>query len=220
MIKGAIFDIDGTLIDSMFIWNDLGVMYIKSLGKIPENNLGYELSLRNIDDGSEYIRDTYARNFEVSVVKQGILDLVCDFYYHEVKLKPGVLGFLTALADRGIKMTLATGGERELAEAALRRLGVLDIFDGLFTCNELKTAKNLPLIYNTAAAHIGCKPSETLVFEDVLHALQTANEAGFVTVGVADDTSASDREKIIENSAYFLDEFKNADGFLNSLLAK
>lgn len=220
MIKGAIFDIDGTLIDSMFIWNDLGVKYIKSLGKIPENNLGYELSLRNIDDGSEYIRDTYARNFEVSVVKQGILDLVRDFYYHEVKLKPGVLGFLTALADRGIKMTLATGGERELAEAALRRLGVLDIFDGLFTCNELKTAKNLPLIYNTAAAHIGCKPSETLVFEDVLHALQTANEAGFVTVGVADDTSASDREKIIENSAYFLDEFKNADGFLNSLLAK
>lgn len=213
MIRGAIFDADGTLLDSMGIWEDLGARYLRRQGREPRPGLSATLFPMTLEESSAYLREQYHLPHEEAAIRQGILDTLADYYRQEVPLKSGVPAFLEQMHRHGLPMTIATTGDAELLEAALARLHVRQYFGRIFTCTELHTTKREPDIYLKAAAWMGTSPAETLVFEDVLHALHTAAAAGFPTVAVEDAASIHDREEIVQAAAIYLQNFESFDRF-------
>lgn len=211
MIKGAIFDVDGTLLDSMEIWESLGVRYLQGIGMEPEKDLGKILYPMTIEEGVCYVKKQYGLIQDTAQITQEVLSIVRDFYYNEAALKQGALELLERLAQKGIPMAAATSGDRDHVEAAFRRLGISRYFKTIFTCAEVGKGKMNPLIYQMAAESLGTEPEETYVFEDVLYAIQTANKAGFHTVAVYDRFSEQDREEIKKQAEIYLPDFtKNA----------
>lgn len=196
MIKGAIFDVDGTLLDSMGIWEDVGVRYLKSIGKEPEANLSQILFPMSIEEGAAYVKEHYELPYAMDEIMEGVLSIVSDFYFYEVPLKKGVKELLEALEKKGILMVIATSSERLHIEKAFKRLEIDGYFQKIFTCTEVGESKSSPLIYRKAAEYLHTKPEETWVFEDALHALLTAKNAGFHTVAVYDEASEKDQEAL------------------------
>ena len=207
-MKGAIFDVDGTLLDSMEIWNHVGDRYLQNRGIIPEPGLTDVLAAMTVGEGSAYVKGHYHLPESTDDIAQGVMDIVKDFYYNEAQLKPGAKELLERLLEQGIGMTVATSSEREHIEKAFERLGVLHYFRQIFTCTEVGAGKTKPLVYEKAAQALGTKPAETLVFEDALYAVITAKDAGFVTVGVYDRFSEADRQIMQEKTDIYLSDFR------------
>ncbi len=205
--KGAIFDADGTLIDSMYMWHSLGLQYLQKLGIHENESLNQKLFVMSFEQGCEYLSRHYDLNQTAEKIRSGIINMISDFYVHHVKLKDGVREFLSALKAEHIPMVIATSGDRELLTSALKRLEVYEYFDAIFTCTELETNKHDAKIYMACSDYMKLKPEDVAVFEDVFYALNTAKNAGFFTVGIADNESIEDRKRIIEVSDYFIEDF-------------
>ncbi len=206
-IHGAIFDVDGTLLDSMVIWEEAAVRYLHSLGFEPEENLSEKIMTMSMEEGADYVIAHYGVNLTRKEILDGIRELIRGFYEDEVQLKPGVEQVIKLLAAKEIPMVIATSSDSECVTAGLKRLGVWKYFKGILTCTDIGKGKTEPDIYLAAAKEIGSKPSETIVFEDALHAIITAKKAGFVTAGIYDDYN-QDEEKIREMADYY---YKNWD---------
>lgn len=196
MIRGVIFDIDGVLLDSLGIWDDLGARYLLSIGVKPEEGLNEILFSMSMEQGSSYLNEHYHLQKTDAEVHAGITQMIEDFYFNEVLAKPGAKELLEFFKTKGIKMTAATSSPRIHVEKALERNGMLCFIEKLFTNTEVGASKHEPKIYNQAAAYMGTKPNEALVFEDSLYALKTAKSAGFVTAGVYDIKGETDQEGV------------------------
>ena len=211
MIKGAIFDIDGVLLDSMGIWDDLGARYLRSLGRIPEEGLNKILFSMSMEQGAEYLNEHYGLNKSVKETVDGIGKMLEDYYFYEVLLKPGAKEVLEFLKSKSINMAAATSSPRTHIEKALSRNGLLGYIDKIYTTSEVGVRKHSPDIYNLAADFLKTKSEETLVFEDSLYALKTAKEAGFVTVGVFDEKGESNQAELENQADLYL---KKLDDFI------
>ena len=205
-IKGAIFDVDGVLLDSMGIWTDLGARYLVSIGKTPEEGLAEILFSMSMEQGAEYLREHYSIGLTAEEIGTGLQDMLRDFYYYEVQARPGAQQLLQAVSSAGIKITAATSSPREHIEKALERNGLLSYVDRMFTNAEIGKSKHSPDIYDAAADHMGTAPGETCVFEDSLYALRTAAAAGYHTVGVFDSKGESDQEGLRGSAEIYIHE--------------
>ena len=195
-IKGAIFDLDGTLIDSMQMWTYVEAEYLVRLGITPSAELSKEVHKMGQLEIGEYFRTHYGVKKtaqEITDEKNAMME-VC--YYEKAEIKPGVIPVLEALRLRGVKMCIATQTDRYLAEAGLKRLALSGYFERIFTGGEENTSKNRPDIFITAAKFLGTKVEETVVFEDALHAVTSAKGAGFPVVAVFDQAAAARQEEI------------------------
>lgn len=219
MIKGIIFDADGTLIDSMPIWHEVSLRYLTRRGLKADDDLADRVFTMTLDEGCAYIKELYRIPDTIEQMSADILSEIRDFYYYEVQLKPGVREFIRGLQERKIPMVIATAGVRETLEAALSRLGILDCFDELFFCTELSTSKREPLIYGHAARYLGMQPSEICVFEDALYAVRTAKSAGFNVIGIADETQTDERGEIMHTADMYFDGAYDFDRFKMRFLA-
>lgn len=179
MIRGVIFDADGTLVDSHAVWEGAGVRYVAGRGIQPDASLNEALAPLTMEEGSVYLKERYALPESPEEIKQDFLRSISAFYLKEVCLLPGVEALLRMLQRERVPMVIATAGDRALLEAVLARMGVLDLFCGVLTCSDLHTSKREPAIYLSAAALLGTAPAETVVFEDDPAALKTAASAGF-----------------------------------------
>lgn len=186
MLTGAIFDFDGTLLDSMFIWDTIGEDYLRTLGKEPHEDLKETFMTLTLEEAAEYYREHYKVTLSVTEIVDSINAMVEGIYRTKVTLKPGVMAYLRLLKERGVKMCVATVTDRYLVEDTLERLGILHYFSGIFTCAEVGYGKDKPIICQKALEHLGTAKEETFVFEDSLFALETAKADGFPTIGVYD----------------------------------
>ena len=194
MLKGIIFDFDGTLFDSMFIWETAGEVYLRSLGKEPEADLQKVLKPMSFLQSAGYLREQYHIPLSVEDIMDGINRTVEDFYFHTAQPKPGVNTFLEELHRRNIKMCIATATDRYQVEAALRRCGMRHFFSEIFTCTEVGCGKDRPEIFRKAMEHLQTDRSTTAVFEDAYHAAYTAKQDAFIVVGVYDSHESRQRE--------------------------
>ncbi|MBQ7221526.1 MAG: HAD family phosphatase [Synergistaceae bacterium] len=210
--KGAIFDADGTLLDSMHVWRNLGELYLLSRGITPEEGLSAGLWPLSYAQGCGYIKTHYGLHESVSQIQEGISRMIEGFYRNEAELKQGVREFLDMLRAKDIHMVIATSGDRELLNAALSRNGIAEYFDEVFTCSELGTDKHDSKIFLACADSLSLAPENIAVFEDVLYAVETAKSAGFITYGVYDASSIHDRQRIIDTADYYIDDWRK---FLN-----
>ena len=193
-IKGVIFDVDGVLLDSLEIWTDLGARYLLSVGKVPEEGLADILFSMSMEQGAGYLKEHYSVPGTAREICEGLQEMLRDFYYREVRAKPGAAQLLGAISDAGISITAATSSPRDLIERALERNNLRRYIGRIFTNSEIGKSKHFPDIYDAAAAHMGTAPEETLVFEDSLYALKTAAAAGYRTAGVADCRGEPDQD--------------------------
>ena len=202
-IKGAIFDLDGTLIDSMWVWGDVAKNYLMSHGKTPRPGFREELRTLNTREEAQYYIDEYGVDLPVEEVMEGRDNMMLDFISNEVELKRGVIRVLDALKERGVKMCIATATERRLVEPSIKRHNLSGYFERIFTCTEENTSKKSPDIYIRAAEFLGTDINKTLVIEDALYAMKTAKKAGFVVAGVYDKVSDDEQDEIKETCDYY-----------------
>lgn len=208
-IKGAIFDLDGTLLDSMFIWDTIGEDYLLKRGITPEKGLNEKFRAMSIVQAAEYYRANYEITDSVEVIIDGVNCMIDHLYLNVVQAKEGVVSMLKELQKRGVKMCIATATDRFMVESALKHNGIEGYFSHILTCTEVGFGKDSPIIFERALEKIGTSKEETLVFEDALHAIETTRRAGFKIVGVYDKSAEGKQSRIKELSDYYIVSYKD-----------
>lgn len=193
-IRCAIFDFDGTLFDSMPVWNTAADEYLRSIGREPAPGLRDAVKAMSLRRAAEYLQREYALTRTVEEILAGIDGVVERFYMREAQPKPGVPEFLDEMRRAGIAMCVATATNRYLIEAALKRCGLERFFEAIFTCGEVGCGKDEPVIFRTAMEYFRAERGNTIVFEDAIHAVTTAKRDGFMTVAVYDESEKRQAE--------------------------
>lgn len=212
MIRGAIFDVDGTLLDSMSVWDNIGELYLKSIGHIPKENLYKMLKNMSLKQAAEYFINEYHVELSVDEILNGINSLLECFYKRNALPKPGIIDFLNKLNSLRVSMCIATATDRPLIEAALKRFDMCKYFSEIFTCKSVGHSKKEPYIYREAMKSLGTDKSDTVVFEDALYAANTAKKDGFFTVGIYDshEEGQTDMRALVD---CYIDDYRTADRF-------
>lgn len=184
MIKGAIFDADGTVLDSLHVWRRADEIYLHSLDPGLEfNDAVYkELCALTFYNSLIYVKEYYRLTLSADEIKRGIMNIVLKMYESEVRAFPEAVKLLKELKTRGIPAVIATSNDKALIGSALRSNGIYGCFKDIVTCDEHGTDKKSADIFIRAADLIGAPVCETAVFEDDETALESAEKAGFITV--------------------------------------
>ena len=212
MIKFAIFDLDGTLLDSSKMWKTLGERYLEMLEKTPESGLADKLSEKTLLAGAQYLREQYDISYSAEEIVRHLTRMVEAYYTEEVRLKDGAHKLLAALRSHCVYMSVATASDERMGLNALTRLGVGDFFAGAVSCSKYGP-KTSPDVFLAAADLIYAIPEETVVFENSLYAVKTAKNAGFMTAAVA-DISESDQEGLKQTADFYAESL---DGFADDI---
>ena len=191
-IEGAIFDLDGTLTDSMYIWNEAPKALVRKFGGKPPEDLARDIREMGRREASEYMVDTFCLPCTPEQVMEGVNALVTGEYRDRVPMKTGADTLLERLGALGVPCGIATASEAFQARSAMERLGLWPHFRFAVSCVQYG-GKTRPDIYLEAARRLGTVPAETVVFEDALHAARTAHEAGFRVCGVWDVSAEEDQ---------------------------
>ena len=203
-IDAVIFDLDGTLLDSLSAWEHSGSNFVRTQGFEPPNTLDDELVSLSLLDGARLIKERYGLDQSLEEILALTLRPIRAHYHQDILPMPQVPALLASLKEQGIRMVVATASDRELAEVSLQRLGLRDYFEFIITCDEVGVGKSSPKVYEEALRRLGTPKYRTLVAEDALHALQTAHEAGFPTAGIEEAHSAAQRAAKKEVSTYYV----------------
>jgi HAD superfamily hydrolase (TIGR01509 family) len=206
-MKAVIFDVDGTLFDSMPFWDDAGKLFLESVGIYTKEDLSHTLLSMTMKEGAEYLIKNYVPQMTIDEVLQGIIDVMNDAYRNKISLKKGAAQLLKRLKENNIPVVIATATDRTLLEAALNRLEIFDFIDKIFTCSECNTTKSVPDIYLNACDWLDTSPEETVVFEDTLQAISTVSASNFITVAVKDQSSIHHQVQIKEKADLFIEDF-------------
>lgn len=184
----AIFDMDGTLIDSMIFWKNLAVEYLSSKGvkEIPAEILERIKSM-TMSESAALFRQEFGLTGDPEAEMNAMMDA---HYRNDIPLKSGVQEYLHLLHSRGVRMCVASATAEHLMEACLTRLGIRHYFEFLLSCETVGAGKRNPLVYHASAERLGANPAQIAVYEDALYAVQTAKEAGYYVVGVYDESAA------------------------------
>lgn len=207
-IKAAIFDLDGTLIDSMGIWGKIDIDFLDKRGiKVP-SDLREHIEHLSFIDTAKYFRDRFKLNETIEDIMEEWNRMAYNEYSNTVGLKPGAKEFLEGLKNRGIKLGLATSNSHVLLEAVLKRNGVFEYFDSITTTIEVNRGKNHPDIYLLSAEKLGAAPEECIVFEDILPAVLGAKAANMTVVAIYDVYSEYQKEDLLKTADYFIYEYE------------
>lgn len=206
--KYCIFDLDGTLLDSMAAWHNLGKDYLLLKGAIPPHNLNKILASMSMQESAEYFRQAFKINLSTEEIITGVNELIAGKYKNELVLKPYVKEYLQKLKDENVKMCIATATPLKMANTALERNEIANYFSFVASCDEVGVGKNKPDIFYMAAKKLNADPSDIAVYEDADFALITAKEAGFFTIGVYDESFKEKNKDIQIISDMYIESFK------------
>lgn len=188
-MKKLIFDVDGTILDSMHIWiepqNRLFSKYGFTLEDLKEEEKG-KIEALSVEAMCQYIVDEIAKDMTFDQVRQYFEDVIYDAYKDNLMPKPGNLEILKKLKDLGFSMSVASSTPYTYLEMALKRLGIYDYFDFFATPELLDMKKSDPAFWQYSIKKHGAKPSDCVLFDDALYAIKAAKKEGIMTVGLED----------------------------------
>lgn len=206
-IKAALFDLDGTLVDSMWMWRAIDIEYLGRYQITLPEDLAQCIEGMSFTETAVYMKERFQIPEDVETMKATWNEMAHDKYAFEVPLKTGVYDFLKRLKAHGIRLAIATSNSRELAETVLRSHQILDWFDAVVTGCDVKVGKPAPDVYLTAAQLVGAKPEECLVFEDVLQGILAGKRAGMTVYAVEDAYSADFNEEKQRLADYYIKDY-------------
>lgn len=195
-MKAVIFDMDGTLIDSMGIWDQVCQDYLKVRGIAYAGDIGREVKNMTFLESARYYMEKFNLEETSDVIIEEWKTMARRAYADTIVLKNGVYSFLQKLQTMGIPMAVATATDRDLVEIVLGRLGILKFFEAIVTVQETGIGKEDPNYFRYVAEKLGVKPEECLVIDDCLHAVCGAKKAGMKVWAVYDDCSAHERPEL------------------------
>ncbi|MBS5984181.1 MAG: HAD family phosphatase [Clostridium butyricum] len=206
-IKGAIFDLDGTLVDSMWVWNKIDIDYLESKGHALPENLNAEICHLSFTQTANYFKERFSLSDSIDTILKDWNNMAYNHYSENVKLKDGVKEFLDKLKENNIKIALATSNSVPLLEACLKNNGIYDYFDSITTTDEVSNGKNCPDVYLLAAKKLNVTPRNCIVFEDILPAIKGAKAADMTVIAVSDKHSLNDLDEIINHSDKYINSY-------------
>lgn len=206
-IKAAIFDLDGTLIDSMWVWEQIDMDYLSSKGIPLPSNLKDEIGHLSFEQTAVYFKSKFNLDDSTETILNTWNEMAYDYYCNDVDLKPGVLPLLNYLEQLGIKISLATSNNKLLLEAVLKSTGIYKYFHSITTTDEVKHNKSNPDVYLLAAHKLGVTPKDCIVFEDILEAVRGAKLAGMKVVAVSDKSSDYQKAKLMDEADKYIYDF-------------
>lgn len=213
-IDGAIFDLDGTLMDSMFIWDTIGSDYLLSRGITPHENLNETFKNMSLYQAALYYQAEYGLTDSAETIIDGVNRMIEYIYRNQVLAKSGTFTFLEQLKKRHIKMCVATSTDRHLAEITLENNKILSYFDEIFTCGDIGHGKDEPNIFHAAHDFLKTPLESTWIFEDALYAVRTAKASGMPVVGVY-DKSEKNLQSVSSLADIFIHSFDEMEVYLN-----
>lgn len=206
--KGAIFDLDGTLLDSMGVWREIDREFLGKRGIELTNKYMKAITSKTFEAAAKYTIEQFGLHESLEDIVQEWLGMAIDIYKHEVQLKPYVKEYIFSLKEKGIKIAAATSSDTQLFSPCLKHHGIYDWFDSITVTGEAKRGKGFPDVYEIAADKIGLTPKECVVYEDILKGIEGAKMGNFYTVGVEDTYSAYEKEDIKREADCYIESFE------------
>ena len=214
-MKAAIFDLDGTLLDSMWLWKSLVNDYLKSIGIEPPEDLRENLKKLSLLEGCYYMKDRFHLEKTPQVINDEIEELLADYYGNQFTLKPFVHEILSEFKNRNIRMCLAIATADELVEMALKRLDIGDYFEFIQTSNNVGIGKSKPEFFQAVINRLDLDAKDIWVFEDALHCIISAKKCGLNVVALQDDSASEDIEEIKKLADIYINNLSELN--INSL---
>lgn len=219
-VKAVLFDLDGTLVDSMWMWGDIDVEYLGKYGIELPKNLQNEIEGMSFSETAAYFKSKFGFAKSLDEIKAEWIEMAKDKYAHEVPMKPGAINFLHYLKGQGIRTGIATSNSRELLDAVMESLELTPYFDCCMTSCEAGAGKPAPDIYLMVAENLGISPEECLIFEDTPAGIKAGINAGIRVCAVEEPYCAARKELICELADYYIESFEQVlDGSYRRLKA-
>ena len=207
-VKAVIFDLDGTLVDSMWMWRDIDIEYLGKYGiEFPED-LQSGIEGMSFSETAEYFKNRFQLSQSLEDIKEEWNQMAWDKYLNAVPFKQGAVELLEVLKERGIKAGIATSNSRELVTLVIQKHNAEDYFQSIRTSCEVEKGKPSPDIYHLVADDLGVTSEECLVFEDVIQGIMAGKNAGMKVCAVYDTYSAEDTDKKKELADYYIESFQ------------
>lgn len=205
--KAVLFDMDGTLTDSMWIWKEIDVEFLGGRNLSLPKDLQRQIEGMSMAETAVFFRDTFQMEETVEELMDIWNEMAMDVYREKVFLKPGALEFLQYLKARGIAVGIATSNSIPLVEALLKAQKIEPLIDVYVTANEVSHGKPFPDVYLEAAKRLGVAPSQCLVFEDILPGIAAGHNAGMRVCTVYDDYSSDVDEQKRAAADYYIHDY-------------
>jgi 16S rRNA pseudouridine516 synthase len=213
--KAVLFDLDGTLVDSMSVWSDIDITFLGERGyQVPEK-LQSEIEGMSFTETAVYFKERFQLKESVDTIKEIWQEMAMEAYCSQVPLKPGAAQFLAYLKEKNILMAVASSNAYDLIDAALKGNGVRDYFPVVVISCEVERGKPSPDVYLEAARRLGVEPGACLVFEDIVPGILAGKSAGMTTCAVWDsyshdqeDAKRAAADAYIENYLELIPEYE------------
>lgn len=208
-IKGVIFDLDGTLIDSMWVWHEIDVDFLKKRGLELPDGLQKEIEGMSFTETAVYFKERFNLKESVEEIKAEWDEMTLQYFNEHVTLKKGVKELLEYLKSKNMKIGIATSNTKERTRDILKKFDILHYFQTIRTSCEVKKGKPHPDVFLKAAEDLNIQPESCLVFEDTYAGVLAAKRAGMTVCAVADEFSLKYKSEITEIADRYLDNIND-----------
>lgn len=207
--EAVLFDLDGTLIDSMWLWHAIDIEYLKRFNLTPPKDLSTAIEGMSYHETAVYFKERFNINDSLEKIKSDWDEMSHDMYCTKVSLKPGVQSFLELLKNKGIKMAIGTSNSYSLAVDVLKAHNIYEYFNTIVTSGMVGQGKPNPDVYLEAARQINVVPDKCIVFEDVVQGIMAGKNAGMKVVGVFDEASKNTTDEKIRLADYYVETIED-----------
>jgi len=214
-IDAVIFDLDGTLLDSMQVWKNIDIEFLGEREITLPQDLSKQIEGMSFHETAACFKERFSLSESIEEIQDIWHTMAFDKYKNEIKLKDGAHDFLNILKSRNIKLGIATSNSRKLVEICLNSLDIIDMFDVIITGNDIKKGKPSPDIYLKAANFMNVSPQKCLIFEDIPNGIKAGINAKMRTCAVYDDFSAILTDEKKELADYYIENYYDLLQYIN-----
>ena len=205
--KAVIFDLDGTLVDSMWMWKAIDIEYLGKFGIPLPPTLQKDIEGMSFSETAVYFKETFRIKDSLEEIKADWNRMAYEKYTKEITLKKGAKEFLQFCKEEGIKLGIATSNSRELVDATLEALNIREYFDCVMTACEVAKGKPAPDIYLAVADKVKISPAQCLVFEDIEMGILAGKNAGMEVCAIEDEFSMNQKELKKKLADYYIKDY-------------